>query len=134
MSDWVQCPYNPRHMFTKDRFVFHVTKCQKNYPGSTKVQCPYNSVHILENSDYIAHVLNQCEQRPPQEELKRLADMNYTNNPSPPSVKPQKTMDKRPKPRPFILNHKGRSKGRLYLEQNQKKNTRRLRKRKRKRE
>jgi hypothetical protein len=50
------CPFNNTHVILRQRFPFHVVKCQKSYMGpKLKFRCNFNQFHMF----HTEHELNE---------------------------------------------------------------------------
>ena len=51
-----QCPYNPNHVFDKEKLIFHIQRCKdQKKNGHLFRSCQYNKIHILPREDLEAH-------------------------------------------------------------------------------
>ena len=58
LNEKASCPYNPNHIFDKDKLLFHLNKCkEKQKVGHLFRSCKYNSIHIIRKEDMEAHEL-----------------------------------------------------------------------------
>ena len=48
LNEKASCPYNPNHIFDKEKLLFHLNRCKdKLKVGHLFKSCKYNSIHIV---------------------------------------------------------------------------------------
>lgn len=77
MSKKMHCPYNPGHEISEEKFIWHITKCEKKYPHPKEIQCPYNPTHFSQPEQFQNHIMNECQERPTPEQVRNI--LEYTN-------------------------------------------------------
>lgn len=59
----VTCPYNKFHQIRRCRIVYHLLKCEKNYPDINLIVCPYNATHRIREAEEKSHLVNCPDRR-----------------------------------------------------------------------
>ncbi|XP_002133918.2 gametocyte-specific factor 1 homolog [Drosophila pseudoobscura] len=61
-DDYLECPFDERHLIMRSRMTVHLVRCAPNHHGSRKVRCPFNNTHIDTISKMKIHV-GTCPER-----------------------------------------------------------------------
>ena len=80
MSEKVACPYNKEHKVKPAKLVFHIAKCKNKDSRLETLVCPYNSLHFIHHEEYNNHILIECPQKPTEEQLKKIQEINNSPN------------------------------------------------------
>ena len=58
LNEKASCPYNPNHIFDKEKLLYHLNRCKdKLKVGHLFKPCKYNSIHIIRKEDIENHEL-----------------------------------------------------------------------------
>lgn len=56
LEEKASCPYNPNHIFDKEKLLFHLNRCKdKQKIGHLFKSCRFNSLHIIRKEDIEGH-------------------------------------------------------------------------------